>query len=74
MMQIVDCASVKSLLVLYVLVIVHDGVEAMCYSNDCAVAKLSSDGSLNEVICVKVHSGCGLVKDEDLGLTKESSC
>ena len=64
----------KSLLVLYILVIVHDGVETMSYSNDCAVAKLSSDGSLNEVICLKVHSSCGLIKDEDLGLTKESSC
>ena len=66
--------GLKLLLELYILVIVHDGVEAMCYSNDCAVAELSSDGILNEVICLKVYSSCGLIKDEDLGLTKESSC
>ena len=54
-------------------VIVHNGIQSMGDSNNSAVCKLCSDGFLNEVICLKVNSSCGLIQNKDLGFTKESS-
>ena len=55
----------------YSLVIVKDGVEAVCNGDDSAVGKLSADGLLDEVIGLQVNSSCGLVQYEDLGLTQQ---
>ncbi len=54
-------------------VIVYDGVESVSNGDDRAVGKLCPDGLLNEVVCLKVHSSCGLVQNQDLGLTEEGS-
>ena len=45
----------------------------MCDGEDGAVSKLCADGLLNEVIGLEVHSGSGLVQDQDLGLAEQSS-
>ena len=54
-------------------VIVHNGIQSMGDSDNSAVCKLCSDRFLDEVIRLKVNSGCGLIQNKDLGFTKESS-
>ena len=52
-------------------VVVHDGVESVCNRDDCAVGKLRADGLLDQVVRLQVHSSCGLVQHQDLGLAQE---
>lgn len=42
---------------------VHDAVQAVGDSEDRAVWKLLVDGSLNQVVSLKVNSRCGLIQD-----------
>ena len=44
------------------LVVVHDGVEAMGNSDNSALTELTPDGFLNEVISFQVHSSCGFIQ------------
>ena len=41
--------------------VVHDGVKAMSYCQDGTVLKLIADGGLDQVVCLHIHSCCGLV-------------
>ena len=49
----------------YLLVIVEDGVDTMCYRDDRALLESHPDGSLNQLIRFQVDRCRGLVKDED---------
>lgn len=53
--------------------VVHDCVEAVRYHQDSAVLKLRADGGLNQVVCLHVHGCCGLIQNQDLGLSQQSS-
>ena len=44
------------------LVVVHDGAEAMGNSDNSALTELTPDGFLNEVISFQVHSSCGFIQ------------
>ena len=48
--------------------VVHDGVESVSDGQDSAVLKLGADGGLDQVVHLQVHSSCGLVQNQDLGL------
>ena len=51
------------------LVVVHDGVEAMCDGEDAALCKLLPDGGLDQVVCLQVYGCCCLVKNQNLNIS-----
>ena len=56
------------------LVIVHDCVDAVSYSEDGAIGKLCADGILDEAISLQIHGCRSLIQYQNLGLTQKSSC
>ena len=54
-------------------VIVHDGVESMCYGEDCALFELLPDRILDQIVCLQIHSCCGFIQNQDLCLTEQSA-
>lgn len=69
----VSCLSIANATCVLLPGVVHDGVEAVSDGQDGAVFKLGADGGLDQVVCLHVHSSRGLVQDQDLGLSQESS-
>ena len=58
---------------IHIPVIVHDGIESMCYGEDCALFELLSDRVLDQIVCLQVHSCCGFIQNQDLCLTEQSA-
>ena len=52
-------------------VIVQDGLDPVSDGEDGAVRELLSDSCLDEIVCLQVHGGRGLVQDEYLGLPED---
>lgn len=53
--------------------VVHDRVKAVSNSEDGAVLELRADCWLDECVGLQVHSGGGLVQNQDLGFPQQSS-
>lgn len=58
---------------MFILCVVHDGVEPVSDGEDCAVLELRADGGLDEIISLQVNSSCGFIEDEDSGLPQQGS-
>jgi len=54
-------------------VVVQDGVETVCDSDNGASIKLRPDGRLDEVVSFQIDGCCGFIQDENLCLPEESS-
>lgn len=50
-----------------ILIIVHDGVQPVCYGQHCTVLELCPDGLLDKVIRLHVYGSSGLIQNQDLG-------
>ena len=57
----------------HVPVVVHDGVQSVCYGDDSAVRELTADGFLDQVVCLKVHGCRGLVQNQHFGFPEQST-
>lgn len=53
--------------------VVHDGVEAVRNGEDCTIIKLSTNGGLDQLVCLQVNSCCGFIQNQDPGLPQQSS-
>lgn len=54
-------------------VVVYDSVETVGYGQDSTAPELLLYGLLDQLICLEVHGGRGLVQDQNLCLLEKSS-
>ena len=55
------------------LIVIKNSIDSMGNSKNGAVFELLPDGRLNQRVRLKVYGCCGLVQDQDLGLTQQGT-
>lgn len=53
---------------------VHHGAQAVGDEQHCTLRKPAPQGGLHLQLCPRVHGGCGLIQDQDLGFPEEGTC